>query len=201
MEVEHEISMLADPHFWVNVGGLIFLAFAGPKIWKALVQMLDQRAIKIKADLDEAQKLKDEAQALLGEYQRKQKDALREAAEIIETAKVVAKRQAQEAATNLEAALARREKLALEKIAQAEAAAIAEVRREAVDVATAAARKLIMGSLNDSRAARPGRCGHQGSRSAPALSSSCLHPLIKARIPGSGPFFMAARPSSGLLTF
>nr|WP_298682013.1 F0F1 ATP synthase subunit B [uncultured Dongia sp.] len=150
--MEHEASMLADPHFWVNIGGLIFLAFAGPKLWKAITQMLDQRAIKIKADLDEAQKLKDEAQALLGEYQRKQKDALREAAEIVETAKAVAQRQAREAATNLEAALARREKLALEKITQAEAAAIAEVRREAVDVATAAARKLITASLTDARA-------------------------------------------------
>jgi len=150
--MEHEASMLADPHFWVNIGGLIFLAFAGPKLWKAITQMLDQRAIKIKADLDEAQKLKDEAQALLGEYQRKQKDALREAAEIVETAKAVAQRQAREAATNLEAALARREKLALEKITQAEAAAIAEVRREAVDVATAAARKLISASLTDARA-------------------------------------------------
>jgi F-type H+-transporting ATPase subunit b len=150
--MEHEASMLADPHFWVNVGGLIFLAFAGPKLWKAITTMLDQRAIKIKADLDEAQKLKDEAQALLGEYQRKQKDALREAAEIVETAKAVAKRQGQEAAANLETAFARREKLALEKIAQAEAAAIAEVRREAVDVATAAARKLITASLNDARA-------------------------------------------------
>jgi F-type H+-transporting ATPase subunit b len=114
--------------------------------------MLDQRAIKIKADLDEAQKLKDEAQALLAEYQRKQKDALREAAEIIETAKTVALRQAKEAATNLDLAFTRREKLALEKITQAEAAAIAEVRREAVDVATAAAKKLIASSLNDARA-------------------------------------------------
>lgn len=150
--MEHEAGMLADPHFWVNIGGLVFLAYAGPKIWKALTQMLDQRAIKIKADLDEAQKLKDEAQALLGEYQRKQKDALREAAEIIETAKAVAQRQAKEAAANLDLALTRREKLALEKISQAEAAAIAEVRREAVDVATAAARKLITESLNDTRA-------------------------------------------------
>ena len=86
--MEHEVGFFANPHTWVNIGGLIFLAFAGPKIWKALTQMLDQRAIKIKADLDEAQKLKDEAQALLGEYQRKQKDALREASEIIETAKL-----------------------------------------------------------------------------------------------------------------
>jgi F-type H+-transporting ATPase subunit b len=150
--MEHEVGFFANPHTWVNIGGLIFLAFAGPKIWKALTQMLDQRAIKIKADLDEAQKLKDEAQALLGEYQRKQKDALREAAEIIETAKVVAQRQAKDAAANLEAAFARREKLALEKITQAEAAAIAEVRREAVDVAGAAARKLIASSLNDAKA-------------------------------------------------
>lgn len=150
--MEHEVGFFANPHTWVNIGGLIFLAFAGPKIWKALTQMLDQRAIKIKADLDEAQKLKDEAQALLGEYQRKQKDALREAAEIIETAKVVAQRQAKDAAANLEAAFARREKLSLEKIAQAEAAAIAEVRREAVDVASAAARKLIAASLDDTRA-------------------------------------------------
>lgn len=150
--MEHEVGFFANPHTWVNIGGLIFLAFAGPKIWKALTQMLDQRAIKIKADLDEAQKLKDEAQALLAEYQRKQKDALREAAEIIETAKTVALRQAKEAASNLDLAFTRREKLALEKITQAEAAAIAEVRREAVDVATAAAKKLIASSLNDARA-------------------------------------------------
>lgn len=150
--MEHEVGFFANPHTWVNIGGLIFLAFAGPKIWKALTQMLDQRAIKIKADLDEAQKLKDEAQALLAEYQRKQKDALREAAEIVETAKTVALRQAKEAAANLDLAFTRREKLALEKITQAEAAAIAEVRREAVDVATAAAKKLIVGSLNDARA-------------------------------------------------
>ena len=150
--MEHEVGFFANPHTWVNIGGLIFLAFAGPKIWKALTQMLDQRAIKIKADLDEAQKLKDEAQALLAEYQRKQKDALREAAEIVETAKTVALRQAKEAAANLDLAFTRREKLALEKITQAEAAAIAEVRREAVDVATAAAKKLITASLNDARA-------------------------------------------------
>jgi len=150
--MEHEVGFFANPHTWVNIGGLIFLAFAGPKIWKALTQMLDQRAIKIKADLDEAQKLKDEAQALLGEYQRKQKDALREASEIIETAKLTAQRQAKDAAVALDAAFIRREKLSLEKIAQAEAAAIAEVRREAVDVATAAAKKLITESLNETRA-------------------------------------------------
>lgn len=144
-------QMFGNPHFWVNVGGLIFLVFAGPKIWKAMAGMLDQRAMKIKADLDEAQKLKDEAQALLNEYQRKQKDALKEAAEIVETARAVAQRQARDAAANLDAAMARREKLALEKIAQAEAAALAEVRREAVDVATLAAKALMIRQLDDAR--------------------------------------------------
>lgn len=149
--MEHEASMFADPHFWVNVGGLVFLAFAGPKLWKAIAGMLDQRAMKIKADLDEAQKLKDEAQALLNEYQRKQKDALKEAAEIVETAKTVAQRQMRDAALALEASFTRREKLALEKIAQAEAAALAEVRREAVDVAALAARALIVRQLDEAR--------------------------------------------------
>lgn len=149
--MEHEASMFADPHFWVNLGGLIFLAYAGPKIWKVVASMLDQRAMKIKADLDEAQKLKDEAQALLSEYQRKQKDALKEATEIIETAKSVAQRQARDAAANLDAALVRREKLSLEKIAQAEAAALAEVRREAVDVAAQAARLLMVQQLDAAR--------------------------------------------------
>ena len=80
-------GFLADPHTWVYVGFLIFVVLVGPKLWKALAQMLDRRSLKIKSDLDEAQKLKDEAQALLAEYQRKQRDAMREAEEIISNAK------------------------------------------------------------------------------------------------------------------
>jgi F-type H+-transporting ATPase subunit b len=150
--MEHEASLLADPHLWINIGFIIFLIAAGPKIWKALAALLDQRAMKIKAELDEAQKLRDEAQALLNDYQRKQKDAIAEAEAIVSAASANAARQARDAAANLEASFARREKLALEKIAQAEQAALADVRREAVDVATAAARKLIAQALDDTRA-------------------------------------------------
>ena len=124
---------------------------ASMKIWKALATMLDQRSLKIKADLDEAQKLKDEAQALLAEYQRKQRDAMREAEDIIANAKSLAGRQIKEAAEKLEQNLARREKASLDKIAQAEAQALAEVRREAVDVATAAAAKLIQSQLDGAK--------------------------------------------------
>src|SRR5262249_53507967 len=116
-------AVLHNPHTWVYVGLLIFVVLVGPKIWKVLSTMLDQRALKIKADMDEAQKLKDEAQALLAEYQRKQRDAMREAEDIIANAKSLAGRQIKEAADKLEQNLARREKASLEKIAQAEAQA------------------------------------------------------------------------------
>lgn len=144
-------AILHNPHTWVYVGLAIFVVLVGPKIWKALSTMLDQRSLKIKADLDEAQKLKDEAQALLAEYQRKQRDAMREADDIIANAKSLASRQIKEAAEKLEQNLARREKASLDKIAQAEAQALAEVRREAVDVATAAAAKLIQSQLDGAK--------------------------------------------------
>jgi F-type H+-transporting ATPase subunit b len=142
---------LENPHTWVYLAFFIFVALAGPKIWRALAQMLDRRSLKIKADLDEAQKLKDEAQALLAEYQRKQRDAMREAEEIIANAKGLAQRQIKDAGKKLEENLARREKASLEKIAQAEAQALAEVRREAVDVATAAAARVIQSQIDGAR--------------------------------------------------
>jgi len=151
MEAEHT-SIFANPHFWVNIGLLVFIVVAGPKLWKALASMLDQRSLRIKNSLDEAQKLRDEAQALLNEYQRRQKEAAKEAEGILAAAKELAEHQTKDALTALEASMTRREKLALEKIAQAEAAAAAEVRREAVEVATAATRKLLAQALTDERA-------------------------------------------------
>ena len=152
MEAEHTTSLLANPHLWVNIGLLIFLVVAGPKLWKALTSVLDQRSMRIKGQLDEAQKLRDEAQALLNDYQRRQKEAAKEAEGIITAAKEHAEHQTKEALAALETSMARREKMALEKIAQAEAAAAAEVRREAVEVATAATRKLLAQALTDERA-------------------------------------------------
>jgi F-type H+-transporting ATPase subunit b len=146
------MEWLHNPHSWVTIGLVIFLFVIGPKVWRGLGGFLDQRSIKIKADLDEAQKLKDEAQALLAEYQRKQRDALKEAEEMIASAKAQAQREIAEAKTNLAASLARREAASLEKITQAEAQAIAEVRREAVDVATAATTRLIAQVLDDAKA-------------------------------------------------
>jgi F-type H+-transporting ATPase subunit b len=151
MEAEHT-SILANPHLWVNIALLVFIVVAGPKLWKALASVLDQRSLRIKNSLDEAQKLRDEAQALLNEYQRRQKEAAKEAEGILAAAKELAEHQTKDAMAALEASMTRREKLALEKIAQAETAATAEVRREAVEVATSATRKLLAQVLTDERA-------------------------------------------------
>lgn len=137
------MSVLASPTLWVAVAFVIFVALA----WRPAVRMiggsLDARSARIRAELDEARKLREEAQSLLAEYQRKQRDALKEAEDILAHAKGEAERLRHEAAANLEAALARRERMAMDKIAQAEAQAVADVRNRAVDVAIAATSRLL----------------------------------------------------------
>ncbi len=130
--------------FWVAVAFFMFLGvlyYFGTH--KMVLAALDQRAEKIKAELDEARRLKEEAKALLAEYERKKGEAEREAAGIIEGAKAEAERLAVEAKTKSEEFLARRTKLAETKIAQAEAQALTEVRAVAADAAVAAAEKIL----------------------------------------------------------
>ena len=145
------MELLHDHEFWVLVAFVIVLAGlfrkAGPLITKAL----DDRAAKIKAELEEAHKLRDEAQRMLAEYQRKQRDALKEAEEIVARARSEAERAAEQAARDLDAALERRKRLALEKIALAESKATAEVRNTAVDVAIAAVREILAKALDAQR--------------------------------------------------
>ena len=112
----------------------------------------DALAAKVKTSLDEATQLREEAQHLLAEYQRKQRDAVKEMEEMLVRARDEAKHLAEEAQQNLEATLARREEMARDKIAQAEAEAIREVRDVAIDVALAAARKMITDGLDETRA-------------------------------------------------
>lgn len=145
-----------DPHspeFWVAVGFVLFVAFAFKPIYRAVTAMLDARAERIKAELEEAQRLREEAHALLAEYQRKQREAMKEAADIVAHAQEEAARLRQEAAASLAATLERRQKLALDKIAQAEAQAIKEVRNEAIEIAVAATERVLTRTLDDQRQA------------------------------------------------
>ena len=145
------MEIFQEAEFWVLVAFLIAIAGlvwkAGPMITKAL----DDRSAKIKADLDEAARLRGEAQKTLADYQRKQRDALKEAEQIVAQAKGEAERVAKQAERDLALALERRQKQAVEKIALAEAKAVAEVRNVAVDVAIAAVRRMLADDLDPAR--------------------------------------------------
>jgi F-type H+-transporting ATPase subunit b len=141
-----------NPTFWVAVGFVIFVALTARPIAKAALAALDDRAARIKAQLDEAKTLREAAQKALAESQRKQRDALAETEKIVEHAREEARRIRDEAEAELERSLARRAQQAEEKIAQAEAAALKEVRDQAVDVALAAATKLIAEEVKPAKA-------------------------------------------------
>ena len=133
-----------DASFWALVGLILFLALlAYLKVPGMITGSLDNRAKRISDELDEARKLREEAQALLAEYQRKQRDAEQEAADIVAQAETNAERMAADAKQALEELIARRTKMAETKIAQAEAQAMQEVRAAAADAAVAAAERIL----------------------------------------------------------
>jgi F-type H+-transporting ATPase subunit b len=136
--------MLHEPEFWVAVAFVLFVgAMAYVGVHKKAVAALDQRSARIKAELDEARRLRDEAEKLLAEYQRKQRDAEREAQAIIAEARAEAERVAAESRGKMEEFVARRTRLAETKIGQAEAQALADVRAAAAEAAVAAAEKIL----------------------------------------------------------
>jgi F-type H+-transporting ATPase subunit b len=134
----------ADPVFWVMIA---FFAFVALVIYKGVPGMvgkaLDTRADAIRNELDEARRLRDEAQSLLADYQRKSREAESEAQAIIEQAKRESEALASETRKALNESVERRTKLAEEKIARAEAQALSEVRSSAVENAIAAAEKIL----------------------------------------------------------
>jgi F-type H+-transporting ATPase subunit b len=144
----HAVPFYAAPEFWVGIAFVIVVVGAFRPVSKAITAGLDKRSAQIKARLDEAAKLRDDSQAMLAEYQRKQRDAMKEAEDIIAHARGEAERLAKQAAADLEASLKRREQQAIDRIAQAEAQAMKEVRDQSVDIAVAAARKLLAENLS-----------------------------------------------------
>src|SRR3954468_712346 len=143
--------MFTEPETWVAIAFIILMGlFAYLGIHKTVLKALDHRAERIKAELDDARRLKDEASKLLAEYKTKRSSAEREAAEIISNAKAEAERIAAEAKTKMEDFVARRTKSAESKIALAEAQAIADVRSAAANAAVAAASTILSQSVKGS---------------------------------------------------
>ncbi len=140
--------MLFEAEFWVAAAFLIFVAIAVYYGVPALiVRALDGRVERVKAELDDARRLRDEAQALLAEYRRKQHDAEKEAETIILDARREGERLRADATARIEEFVARRTRMAETKIGQAEAQALADVRAAAADAAVAAAQKILAQSV------------------------------------------------------
>ncbi|MGE0183755.1 MAG: F0F1 ATP synthase subunit B [Parvularculaceae bacterium] len=145
-EAAHEASggLLQDTTFWVLLAFLLVIGlFWRAGVHKMIAAGLDKRAQDIADELDRARALRDEAQELLAKYQRRQREAEEEASGIIEQAKKDAQRLAAEAREKIEEQITRRTKAAEEKIARAEAQAIAEMRSQTADLAIEAAREII----------------------------------------------------------
>ena len=141
------MAFLHDPAFWAAIGFVIFVAATWKPASRGILGQLDAHAGRIRDEIAEAEKLRAEAKALLETYQRKHQEALGEAAAIVARARDEAVRIAAESSAALDASLKRREQQTLDKIAQAEAAALRDVRNQAVDIAIAAARGIVAVTL------------------------------------------------------
>lgn len=143
----HGESLFEDPRTWVAIAFVIFFVLFGRKIWTALTKILDARATAVRAELEEAARLRREAEAMLKDAETRRATALQDAEALIEHAQQEAARVGVATAREAEHAAARREKMAMDRIAAAEKAAVDSVRFMAAEIATEAARQVIAEGL------------------------------------------------------
>lgn len=146
--MEEHTGLLQDTHFWVLLATVIFAFIAYKKGRTPLLNMLDSRTARIKTELEEAERLRLEAQDLLAVVQKKHRDALQTSQKIIDSARETAERLQKESQKKLEESLKRKESQLMERISRAEAAAVAELRNQAADLATKAAETLLSEALS-----------------------------------------------------
>lgn len=144
MFLEEGVWAWDSAELWVGIGLLLFFAillWAG--VHKLVAQQLDAKASKIQTELDEAARLRAEAEALLAQIRAEKVEAEAQAAEMMRAAEADARTMEAEAKVKLEETLARRQVLAERRIAQAEAQATAEVKQAAADLAIKAAEQML----------------------------------------------------------
>lgn len=147
------MAIFYDSYFVVALSLFLFLALlAYLGVHKFLAGKLDERADRIRAELDEVRKLREDAQATFAEFERKQREVAGKADEIVAHAKLEAEQAAEKAKADLADSIERRLKAADEQIAMAEASAVREVRDRAIQVAIAAAAEVMAARLGDAKA-------------------------------------------------
>lgn len=140
--------MFQDPAFWVGFAFFLLVVFTLKPVVRALNVALDSRIGKIQRDLEEALRLKDEAQELLASYQRKQKESALEAQRIIDHAQSETNRIMLEAEKDLEENLNNKIQLAMRKISTYENAVLQEVRANSIDMAIKTVRHLVKNNIS-----------------------------------------------------
>jgi F-type H+-transporting ATPase subunit b len=143
----HEETFFGDPRTWVAAAFVIFFALFGRKIWAALAAMLDKRADGIRAELAEAQRLRSEAEAMLADANARREAALAEAQALLSNAHAEAARLGVAAEAEAKATADRRARMAMDRIAAAEKAAVDDVRFTAAEIAGNAAERVIRQEL------------------------------------------------------
>jgi len=138
-----EYPFLHDTGFWVLLSTLGFVLLVFKLGRKPVLGLLDARTAKIRADLEEAERLKNEAQELLADSQKKHRDAIQTSQKIIDTARETSARIQKEAEQKLSDSMKRKETQLLERIKRAELAAVEELRHQAADLAAKSAEVLL----------------------------------------------------------
>ena len=141
-------EFFAEPRSWVAIAFVIFFVIFGRKIWGALSAMLDKHAAAIRAELEEASRLRKDAERMLADATGRREAALIEARALLASAHAEATRVAEQARVDAAAAGTRREKMAMDRIAAAEKAAVTDVRMAAADIAARAAQEVIANTLS-----------------------------------------------------
>ncbi len=141
-------EFFSEPRSWVAVAFVIFFVLFGSKLWTALAAMLDKHSAGIRTELEEASRLRKEAERMLADARTRRESALAEARALIQSAHAEAARVGDQARVDAEAAGKRREQMAMERIAAAEKAAVTEIRVAAADIAARAAQEVIATTLS-----------------------------------------------------
>ena len=141
------MEFFAEPRNWVFLAFVVFFVLFGKMLWVAIRDILDRRAALVRAELDEAERLRREAEAMLADAKQRREAAIADAQRLLEGAKHEAERLTAAAAAEAEAAAKRRERMALDRIAAAEKAAVDEVRVTAAQIATGASERVIRDGL------------------------------------------------------
>ena len=148
------MHFFAEPETYVLIAFVLFFAVLWRRMWEPLRDMLDARANAVGAELDEAARLRREAEAMLSDAQKRRDAAIEESRRLIEGAKAEAERIARASAEEAQHAARRREQMAMDRIAAAEKAAVDDVRTMAAEVATAAVRDVMRRGLPEDASAR-----------------------------------------------